>query len=93
MTFLRHLELDNPTHCPKLNDALAELREVTRRNWQLIETEVEWPIWSLKKLYHYKLFIEMPDASALPFKTIRSDSTAEVMLAYVNGYLDAVKGL
>lgn len=102
-TFLLDSELNRPTSNKVLNELLAEVRQKTGRDWQLIELEyvpaTRW--WQRKKqpLLMYELYVYVGGCGPwqqLNFYNDQSDwsinlrNPASVLVAYLYGILAGV---
>ena len=100
-TFLHSGELDRPTSNKTINTVLAEVREVTGQNWQVIERFADysppwWKFWETPlKLPVYELYVYVGGVG--PWQqinfyrdhswSINLSNSAEHVIAYLFGIL------
>lgn len=88
-TSISECRLNKPTRDAQLNQLLAEVREATQENWQVVEYQGvrDGMLWGLfSEIYtYYGLYVEV--GGILPYQELSCVNTAKEVIAYLCGVL------
>ncbi len=91
-TILAKHEQNKPTHDDELDELVAEAREKTGTNWQVLEHSYQKGFWRWKSThYWYELLHEV--GGCFPFQTLTCVKSAQEAKCYLFGLLSGTKYL